>query len=166
MGTRWYLPAMRMASMRRIVRSLPVVVMVGTTLAACAAVGGGGDLDSDCDADVSGSELTPVAMSGGASAGVSCNNNEFVDTDLDAFAYSPLFGGPIVEVDCFQEGDEGTGASYRLFQVVNGIPTERLSGPCDGDSETGPNVEGSRYVLVIEHPASSQLVHFLVTARI
>ena len=143
-------------------RSLLIAAVVVPTLAACAVVGGGGTTDSDCESDVSGSENTPVATAAYDQTGTSCNNNEFVDTDLDAYAYPAADDDHTVSLLCTQEGGEG--ASYELFELIDGEPGIVLSGDCDGVENTSDNnLEGNSYILVIDHPADSAEVAFSVT---
>jgi hypothetical protein len=144
----------------RILTSLLFAALLAPALAACAVVGGGGDAFSDCESDVSGSEVTPVATADYFDEGDSCNNNAFVDTDLDAFAYPAANEDSHVGVFC-----KGDGASWRLYDVTGGVPNEINSGDCDGEDHFTLNV-GERYVLVIEYSASSEGAGFSVWTEV
>ena len=150
-------------SPKRVVRALLIAAVLIPSLGACAAVGGGGDVNTDCANDVGGSAVTPVATSFDyGSAGQSCNNNEFVDDDLDAYAYPAAPDTAYVLLHCSQE--TGTGATFKLYEVVNGVPVQVLSGDCDQAQPFAGNDPGNKYVLVFEHPASSELIEFNLVA--
>jgi hypothetical protein len=149
---------MRM-TLHRIPRLAVAAAVLALPLAACAAVGGGGTHLSDCDSDVSGSELTPLATGSYVSSSGSCSNNAFGPTDLDAFAYPPSDGDDLVTVVCAIE--PGGSASWRLFEVTAGIPIQVDSGVCDnGSLNPSPNSPGTRYVLVISHDTSPSFAEF------
>jgi hypothetical protein len=149
-------------SARNLVRLAASAAFVALPLTACAAVGGGGGPETDCESDVSGSELTPVATADYGDLGESCTNNQFTDEDLDAWAYPSAPDGDFVGVYC--AGDEDV--DWRLFDVTDGTPELVGSGNCDGDDPAFPTSEGNRYVLVIDHPANSGEVEFEVFAGI
>ena len=143
-------------SLKRVARSLLIAAVVVPTLAACAVVGGGGTVETDCDSDVSGSEFTPVATGQYDVPGVACNNNEFVDTDFDAYAYPAADSDLAVAVTCKGDG------RWQLFDVTSGFPTLVDGDNCDGGTQTSDNDPGNRYVLVIEHSLNGQGVEFEV----
>ena len=140
----------------RVTRLFASAAALALPLAACAVVGGGGDVSSDCDNDVSGSEVTPVATGQYDVPGVACNNNEYVDSDFDAYAYPAAADDLGVAVIC--KGD----ARWQLFDVTSGFPTLVDGGNCDGDTHSSPNDPGNRYVLVIEHALNGQGAEFEV----